>query len=659
MRDWIRCGIALLCGSGLLALADGWLQFSNAEPFFQKEMASFALLNAWALCFPLWFLLGAAKKALKNPVGTAFWAGIAVGLVPIAVAWVPAPFHFLVGLVVLIAAALPQVANLQLPEMPRTVLTVLFGVFLVASPFLPQTSASMSPDTYVASEDGRPHPTGVDVFLISIDTLRADALVDDPNTPGDSTAPTPFLDRMREQSLWADYGLSSSNQTLPGHVGMLTGVDAMVHGVRSNLDLPDPSVPLISEEFQKRGWKTSGVISNALLSASTGMHRGYDSYSDEPIGLASYSLMLTDTIASTTWAGFLFSKEGTRAMFQRIYFRRQLAQKEIPLADRVMDAALPQLAANYADSRPFFHFVHFMDPHTAYRPPLQLRGTLSGELAPKVAKRFLPSPTADLSLEMVREVEEALKAGDEEAILAAKYYHLVYLEEMVYVDQQLERFFTKVEKSGRPYVALVTADHGEQFGEHNLMDHANSLYEKNVQVPFMIWGSGVTPGHLQMVPHSADIAPTLLSLAGLKVPAAMTGQVVNLEAKNRPQVTVDQLEVAIRDADGLKWTGAWRLSEEEPRQPIEGDPNFVRLIDLQADPMENNPHSDGDKATPKSLLKLRHAFLDKDTWKERQEGAVMTPAQLAAIEQMGYVGQEDDREGAKPPAPEPDPEAGD
>lgn len=649
MRDWIRCGIALLCGSGLLALVDGWLQFSNPKPFFQKEMASFALLNAWALCFPLWLLLGAVKKAFTNPTGTAFWVGVGVGIVPIAVAWVPSPFHFLIGLVVVIAATRPQVSQLQIPEAPRTILTVVFAAFLVASPFLPQTPASLSPDTYVASEDGRPHPTGIDVFLISIDTLRADALVDDPNTPGDSTAPTPFLDRMRAQSMWAAYALSSSNQTLPGHVSMLTGVDAMQHGVRSNSDYPDPAVKLVSEEFHDRGWKTSGVISNALLSAVTGMNRGYDSYSDDPIGLAAFSLMLSEQIARTTWAGFLLSPEGTRSAFQRIYFRRQLAQKEIPLADRVMDAALPQLAANYADSRPFFHFVHFMDPHTAYRPPLQLRGTLSGDLAPKVAKRFLPSPTADLSLEMVREVEEALKAGDEEAVIAAQYYHKVYLEEMVYVDQQLERFFSKVEKSGRPYIALITADHGEQFGEHNLMDHANSLYEKNVQVPFMVWGSGVTPGQLQMVPHSADVAPTLLSLAGLKVPGEMLGQVITLESVNRPQVTVDQFEIAVRDAQGLKWTGSWPQSEDEPKKVIEGEPNFVRLIDLLKDPEEKNPIPEGQQAAPKDFMKLLVSFTDRDSWFKRQSGAGQNAAQAAFLSQMGYAGQEDDRAGAAPP----------
>lgn len=578
---------------------------------------------------------------MPNPVGSAFWAGIAVGLVPISIAWLPSPMHFLAGLVVLGLGLLPKVAAVQIPAGARLGLTAIMAVFLASSPFLPQTSASLSPDTYDPSVDTRPRPAGLDVFLISVDTLRADAIVDDPHTPGDSTAPTPFLDRVRANSMWADYGLASSNQTLPGHVAMLTGCDAMTHGVRSNSDLPDAAVRLISQEFQDAGWKTSGVISNALLSAATGLDRGYDSYSDEPIGLGGYGVLLTRQIAATTWSGFLMSAERTRTMFQRIYFRKQLALKEIPLADRVMDVALKQLEANYADGRAFFHFLHFMDPHTAYRPPAQLRGTLSGDLAPQVAKRFLPSPTAELSLDMVRDVEEALKAGDPEAALAARYYHLVYLEEMVYVDQQLEKFFAEVEKSGRPFVALFTADHGEQFGEHNLMDHANSLYEKNVQVPFLVWGQGVTPGQLGIVPHGADVAPTLLSLAGIPVPDDMTGRPVALDSVERPHVTVDQKEIAVRDVAGLKWTGAWQFDEEH--QPLDLDPRFVRLINLKTDPLEMEPVAEGEQAIHKALLQLIEGVLGSDTWAERQSDAKQSDAQAAALDAMGYAGQEDDR----------------
>lgn len=646
MREWLRCGFALLCGSGLLALADGWLQFANPQPFFQREMAAFAQLNAWALCFPIWLLLGALRGRLAHPLGTAFWAGIGIAFVPVAVAWIPAPMHFLAGMVVIGLAFLPKVAAVHPPAPVNLLVAILLGIHLVSAPFLPQTEASLSPDTYLAGEDDRPRPEGIDVFLISIDTLRADALIDDPHTPGDSTAPTPFLDGIFAKAMWADYGLSSSNQTLPGHVGMLTGTDAMKHGVRSNLDLPDAEVRLISEEFQDAGWKTSGVISNALLSAATGMNRGYDSYSDQPIGLAAYSVLLTEQIARTTWAGFLFSKERTRTLFQRIFFQDQLALKEIPLADRVMDVAMEQLRTNYEDGRAFFHFVHFMDPHTAYRPPAHLRGTLSAELAPQVAKRFLPSPDSELSYDMVREVEAALKEGDAEAELAAKYYHLVYLEEMIYVDRKLEEFFAAVDASGRPYVALLTADHGEQFGEHGLMDHANSLYEKNVQVPFLVWGSGVEAGQLQIVPHGADVAPTLMALAGLEVPEAMTGQVITLQAEARPHVSVDQKEIAVRNAVGLKWTGAWQFERDEEGKalkPLDVDPTFVRLIDLASDPNEASPHPEGEAGVTALLRNLLVAFLDKDTWFERQSDAKRSAAQDSFLSQMGYADQEDDR----------------
>ncbi|PCJ54156.1 MAG: hypothetical protein COA70_05850 [Planctomycetota bacterium] len=641
MREWLRCGFALLSASGLMALLDGWLQISNPQPFFRKEMMGFALLNAWALCFPAWLLIGALKSKLKGPVQTASWTGFAIGITPLLGAQLPGLFFLIPGLVVLGFGHLKVFNRHTMPPVVEMVQTVLMAAFLVTTPFLAQTTASLSPDTYDATKDTRPIPEGIDVFLISVDTLRADAIVDDPLTEGDSTAPTPFLDRKRPGSLWANYAWSSSNQTLPGHVGMLTGVNAMVHGVRSNVDLPDAEVKLVSEYFQEAGWHTSGVISNALLSAATGMHRGYDSYSDEPIGLGPYAILLSQYLHENTWSGFLFSEERTRLTFQRIFFRKQLALKEIPLADRVSSAAIAQLKANYASERPFFQFLHFMDPHTAYRPPAHLRGTLSGDLAPQVAKRFLPSPTAELSLELVRKVEDALKAGDPEAFVAARYYHQVYLEEMVYVDQKLEEYFALADKSGRPYVVLFTADHGEQFGEHNLMDHANSLYEKNIQVPFMVWGEGVIPSHLSAAPHLADVAPTLLALAGIELPTSFTGMPVTRDYLTRTHIVTDQKEMAVTEDIGMKWTGAWPTDEDG--KIIDGDPLDVSLISLMRDPAEATNLLGTGAEVSAELQRLIAAFSDADTWFTRQSDAKRSAAQDLALSALGYADQEDDR----------------
>lgn len=641
MREWLRCGFALLSASGLMALLDGWLQISNPEPFFRREMMGFSLLSAWALCFPAWLLIGALKSKLKSPAQAASWVGFAIGWTPLLGSNLPGMMFLLPGVFLLAFAKLKVFNRYTMPPQVEVILAVSMAAFLVATPFLPQTTASLSPDTYDATSDTRPVPQGIDVFLISVDTLRADAIVDDLNTDGDSTAPTPFLDRKRPGSLWANYAWSSSNQTLPGHVGMLTGVDAMVHGVRSNVDLPDAEVKLVSEYFQEAGWHTSGVISNALLSAATGMHRGYDSYSDEPIGLGPYAILLSEYLHENTWAGFLFSEERTRLTFQRIFFRKQLQLKEIPLADRVNKAAIQQLKDNYASERPFFQFLHYMDPHTAYRPPAQLRGTLSGELAPQVAKRFLPSPTAEISLALVRSVEEALKEGDPEAEVAARYYHQVYLEEMVYVDQKLEEFFALADQSGRPYVVLFTADHGEQFGEHNLMDHANSLYEKNIQVPFMVWGEGVIPAHLGAAPHGADVAPTLLALAGIDLPESFTGIPVTRDYLTRAHVVVDQKEMAVTQDTGWKWTGAWPTDAED--KVIEGDPIDVSLVNLLRDPAEEqNLLASGTKVSSE-LQRLIAALSDTDTWFLRQTDAKRSAAQDLALSALGYADQEDDR----------------
>ncbi len=632
MRNWTRSGFALLFGSGLLALVQGGWQPSQGTPLLQREIMGFALLNNWAVCFPILGLI--FFRPIPPP--RAFWLGIGVGACPLLLAWLHPAAALSSGATLALLSLWPKVPVLAPPNWIHKIGAGGMLAFLLLLPWLPTSSTTLSPNHYQAADDTRPLPQGVDVFLISVDTLRADAIVDDPHTPGDSTAPTPFLDAKRHQSLWADYALSSSNQTLPGHLGMLTGSNAMQHGVRSNRDLPDPNLPYLATIFQQAGWHTSGVIANALLSAVTGLDRGYDVYSDQPIGVGVYAVMLTPFLKNQSWAGLFLSADHTRLLFQRLFFRHQPELKNIPLADRVRDVALQQLDANYAQPRPFFQFIHFMDPHTAYRPPAATRGTLSSELKSKVAAKFLPPVGAEISVEMVRELQKSLQQGDADAPLAARYYHQVYLEEVAYVDQQLQTIFERADASGRPYVVLFTGDHGEQFAEHQYMDHANSMYEKNLEVPFQLWGFGVVPGHLENPPHSADVAPTLLQLAGIPIPKEMTGQVVKQNLPARAHVAVDAVEVAIRSADGQKWVQAWkRIGEND----FSGS---ARWVDLANDPQEQM-NLLGSAALNPNLQNLIERILDNDTWQQRQSGHALSASQQAALGALGYANQDDDR----------------
>jgi arylsulfatase A-like enzyme len=80
---------------------------------------------------------------------------------------------------------------------------------------------------------------------------------------------------------------------------------------------------------------------------------------------------------------------------------------------------------------------------------------------------------------------------------------------------------------GRDTVWIIFGDHGEAFGQHEgNYGHTFFLYDENVRVPFIIAAPGVTAGqtHVSRVVSLVDLAPTVLDLLGMTIPAGYQGQ---------------------------------------------------------------------------------------------------------------------------------------
>ena len=95
-----------------------------------------------------------------------------------------------------------------------------------------------------------------------------------------------------------------------------------------------------------------------------------------------------------------------------------------------------------------------------------------------------------------------------------------YRHAIRYVDQQLDRlldFLTTGERGKRTWVFL-TADHGEQFGEHGFRRHGHSVYEEEVHVPLLVWGPGVKARRIDAPVTTLDLYSTILQAAGLRTP---------------------------------------------------------------------------------------------------------------------------------------------
>ncbi|MCZ6726587.1 MAG: sulfatase-like hydrolase/transferase, partial [Acidobacteria bacterium] len=156
--------------------------------------------------------------------------------------------------------------------------------------------AGCRPDAQVAT----PRPP---VILISLDTLRADAL---------SAQTTPHLARLAAASVRFSSALTEVAFTLPAHMTMLTGSAPDVHGVSSREDRLGLGQPTLAEMLGRAGYATAAVVSSDWLSKGFGFGRGFDSYQEIDLG-SSFALRVRrralatlDRLTATGQPPFLF-----------------------------------------------------------------------------------------------------------------------------------------------------------------------------------------------------------------------------------------------------------------------------------------------------------------------------------------------------------------
>ena len=144
-----------------------------------------------------------------------------------------------------------------------------------------------------------------------------------------------------------------------------------------------------------------------------------------------------------------------------------------------VDRALAWLRAQ--DPRPVFAWVHLYDPHLPYDPP------------EPYATQFKDRP---------------------------------YEGEIAYMDAQVGRLLSAVAAHGRPTLVAAVGDHGESLGEHQEMTHSYFIYQATQRVPFILALPGWLPQGLVVEPvvRGVDLMPTLLEIAGLRVPPGLDGE---------------------------------------------------------------------------------------------------------------------------------------
>ena len=179
------------------------------------------------------------------------------------------------------------------------------------------------------------------VILISIDTLRADAL----GAYGRNPSPTPNIDALASNGLRFENSIAPTPITLPSHATLLTGLHPLQHGVLVNSQTAlSGDVLTLAERLQNAGWKTGAIVSSAILHHRYGLAAGFHDYRDN------------------------YFSDMTRIdenAFELINAR--VTTRE----------AIGWLQSNL-DAERLFLFIHYIDPHSPYEPPKRFKKAFSG-----------------------------------------------------------------------------------------------------------------------------------------------------------------------------------------------------------------------------------------------------------------------------------------
>src|SRR5580704_410207 len=471
------------------------------------------------------------------------------------------------------------------------------------------------------------------IVLVTVDCLRADHV----GFMGYARPATPFLDSLARESFVFPAVIVAGAPTYYSFPAILASRYPLALG-RDLLGLA-PDEPSLASALKQAGYATASFgAANPYISSRFGYERGFDTFHDFIDGDPAPPSGEQVSSAGNGWASRLNRKlERARPamgplgiVYDELYFRycQRITPvpasldglRRFPSADMIVDRACEWLGSTR--TRPFFLWLHLMDPHAPYYPKEDALALMGHAPVTPFRARYLNSywNRSDLA--------ERRLARHRDEIVA------LYDAGVRWVDVQMVRLVEALRKSGQwdSCMFAFTADHGEEFLDHGGRYHPPSrLMEELIRVPLLLRVPGCATKAVTKSPFSMlHLAPTLLDAAQVPIPSAFQGQ------SHWPQISqgIDYDAVAISECVAgctnpfrpQNRLGPRVLSVRESRYRLllQFDPPTERLYDLEAVPGEQAPLARGvQKAARRRLLEIARAHLQRSIgqrdWRARAQ----------------------------------------
>jgi len=312
---------------------------------------------------------------------------------------------------------------------------------------------------------------GPNILLIVLDTARADAF----EPYGAAAGATPTLAQLASRGAAVDQAYSPACWTVPSHGAMFTGllprtsqIGPSAHGRPARItEMINASEDrLLSSVLTANGYATAGVSTNAWVSPRIGFDRGFETFT---------FIESQRNAMSGSWK-------------ERAAWAWQSLRARVDDGATAVEDLLSTWLVERNQQKPFFWFVNLIECHSPYLPPKPYDdlGALDRLRAGEEASEYLTFVA----------LTRACLVGHDIPETALRRMRYLYQRAIRLLDDWLARVLEGLDRAGvlDETIVIVTSDHGENFGENDLMGHGYSLDQRLIRVPFVTSGPWSPPG---------------------------------------------------------------------------------------------------------------------------------------------------------------------
>ncbi len=323
---------------------------------------------------------------------------------------------------------------------------------------------------------GRRLPERPNILLVTMDTLRADHL----SAYGYQRPTSPVLDGLAAEGVRFETATVQWPKTGPSFASMFTATYPKNNGIVRKIGIPLPQKFLmLAEALKARGYQTHAVVANGAVASDFGFDQGFDTYIE-------------------SWQ------------------QPERADGADPNGAGVVNELVRSILDRFQGDKPYFLWVHYLDPHFPYTPP--------GEWSDRFQNDEHFDPTERIPIDLSKTKIDMVKLGRKQVLEGRDelaFYVARYDAEISYNDAMLGELLDTLRGRGMldETLTVFTSDHGESLGEHYYyFDHGRFGFQTCLHVPLLFHFPGVLEPRVDPEPAMLiDLTPTLLEFAGVEL----------------------------------------------------------------------------------------------------------------------------------------------